>query len=241
MQNTREVASMVVAASFTVLMVSAFILPSLATSAFAQDGAGVCRNGFNGPCGTNANPCSNKPGTISWPSSGGCVPPFCPAGGNKEVRGARLNSGECDPNFNSGSGGNKNTNSGIVPPCIIIPCTAGGAGSSTYPELVQQELLEAVPMLLLLLLVLLVLLAFRLQRVLEGDLGDCQLVDSPGVWGATGPWGYIRGAWWTSSWCCRRSCNSIACCCYCFGSGCCWSLDWMWWRVLLAEEELDAS
>jgi hypothetical protein len=128
-QNIKDAASIVVAASFTVLMISALILPSLATSAFAQDGihAGVCRNDFNGPCGTNApptNPCSNKPGTISWPSSGGCVPAYCPQGGNNEVRGARLNSGECDPNFNSGSGGNNNNNGGGG------TGSAGGAGSS---------------------------------------------------------------------------------------------------------------
>jgi hypothetical protein len=112
MQSIKEAASIVLAASFTVLMVSAFILSSLATLA---SGIGVCRNDFNGPCGTNApptNPCSNKPGTISWPSSGGCVPSFCPPGGNKEVRGARLNSGECDPNFNSGSVGNNNNGGG---------------------------------------------------------------------------------------------------------------------------------
>ncbi|MFZ0513867.1 MAG: hypothetical protein WAM14_19835 [Candidatus Nitrosopolaris sp.] len=130
MQNA-NVASILVYASLAAVMISGVLVSSLSASAFAQDGHGVCRHS---PCGTNAPPtnlCSNKPGTISWPSSGGCVPPFCPAGGNKEVRGARLNSGECDPNFNSGSGGNKNTNSGIVPPCIIIQCTAGGAGSST--------------------------------------------------------------------------------------------------------------
>jgi hypothetical protein len=122
MQSIKEAASIVLAASSTVLIVSGFILSSLAISAFA---VGWCRNEFGGNCGNNApptNPCSDKPGTISWPSSGGCVPPFCPPGGNKEVRGARLNSGECDPNFNSGSGGNNNNGGGTG--------SAGGAGSS---------------------------------------------------------------------------------------------------------------
>jgi hypothetical protein len=142
MQNIRKAESIVVAALLTVLMISAFTLSSLATSAFAQDGAGVCRNNVNGPCGTAApptNPCSNKPGTISWPSSGGCVPPFCPAGGNKEVRGARLNNGECDPNFNSSSGGNNTNNNNNTPISNTNNSTnsgggtgtAGGAGSTT--------------------------------------------------------------------------------------------------------------
>jgi hypothetical protein len=57
------------------------------------------------------NPCSDKPGTIFWPSSGGCVPENCPPGAKHEIRGARLNSGECDPNFGSGPSGSGSSNS----------------------------------------------------------------------------------------------------------------------------------
>lgn len=65
--------------------------------------AGVCREVNCGPAALPPNPCQNMPGTIFWPSSGQCVPLFCPPGGNAEIRGARLNSGLCDPAFLGGS------------------------------------------------------------------------------------------------------------------------------------------
>lgn len=65
--------------------------------------AGVCREVNCGPGALPPYPCQNMPGTIFWPSTGQCVPSFCPPGSDSEIRGARLNSGLCDPAFLGGS------------------------------------------------------------------------------------------------------------------------------------------
>ena len=80
-------------------------------------GIGQCRKTYE-HCGPPApeNPCSNKPGTIFWPSSGGCVPPFCPPGAKSEIKGARLNSGDCGPPLVATNGSAAGTNPpGVVP------------------------------------------------------------------------------------------------------------------------------
>jgi hypothetical protein len=95
------------------------------------------------------NPCSDKPGTIFWPSSGGCVPAFCPPGANSEIRGARLNSGECDTSFGSGSSVNSNNNTNNQIPSAAVAAAAampiGYVSAGGGPVLMQGGGVGVIP------------------------------------------------------------------------------------------------